>query len=88
MKQIESELQICHAEYLVGNSRVNAALLARPQGVDVRYQIVLEQEGESETCDAGTDIGAARELFLRVVWGGVSICTLFDVAEDYAGTHF
>lgn len=88
MKQTESDMQICFAEYLVGNSRVKAALLARPQGVDVRYQIVLEQEGERETCDAGTDICTARELFLRVVWGGVSICTLCDVAEDYAGTHF
>lgn len=88
MKQTESDLQICHAEYLVGNSRVRATLLAQPQGVDVQYRIVLEQEHERATCDAGNDIRAARELFLRVVWGGVSICTLFDVVEDYAGTLF
>ena len=88
MKQSESEMQICCAEYLAGYSKVKAVLLAHPLGMDVRFEIVLEQEGERAVCDAGMDLCAARELFFRVVWGGVSICTLFDVAEDYAGTIF
>lgn len=88
MTQNESVIQICYAEYFVKSTKVKAGLHARPQGIGVRYYIELEQQDVREICDLGTDIRAARELFLRVVWGGVSACTLADVVQDYAGTLF
>lgn len=83
-----SQTQICCAQYLVGNTCVHAVLHAYPDGLGVRYVIVLEQKDQTETCDVGRDAQMARELFMRVVFGGVSACTLADVAEDYLGTHF
>lgn len=88
MTQNQSDLQVCYAEYFVRNSKVTAWLLARPQGLTVRYEIVLEQEGERGICDLGTDARAARELYMRVVWGAVSLCTLADVVQDHSGTLF
>lgn len=84
----ESQTHLCCAQYTVGNTCVHAALHAHIEGLGVRYTIVLEQQDQTEECDAGDDARIARELFLRVVFGGVSACTLADVAEDYLGTHF
>lgn len=88
MEQNESDVQLCYAEYLVGGSQVKAKLIAMPEGMGMRYRLVMEQEQQSGSCDLGSELNAARELFLRVVWGGVSLCTLSDVVEDAWGTLF
>lgn len=88
MAQNESDLQICYAEYFVGNSKVRAWLWAVRAGLDIRYEIELEQAGERQRCEVGARARQARELFLRVVWGGVSLCTLADIVEDRSGTLF
>lgn len=88
MTQNQSELQVCYAEYFVGDHKVRATLQARPQGLTVRYEIVLEQDGEIGICDLGTDACSARDLYMRVVWGAVSLCTLADVVQDHSGTLF
>lgn len=84
----DSQTQMCCAQYHVGAACVHATLHALPQGLGIRYAIVLEQQDQTEECDIGCDAQIARELFLRVVFGGVSACTLADVVEDYLGTHF
>jgi len=88
MVQIESDMQLCYAEYYVGGSQVKAALVAAREGIGMRYRLVMEQEQQSRICDLGGELNAAREIFLCVVWGGVSLCTLSDVVEDCLGTLF
>jgi hypothetical protein len=88
MAEQKSEMQVCYARYFVGAHRIEAELFAQPDGMDVRYQMTLIQESERVTCDLGTCQNAAKQLFLRVVYGGVSACTLQDVVEDYMGTIF
>ncbi len=88
MMHHESDEQICSASYRAGTVEVTASLLARAEGMTLRYWIVLEQAGDGQTCDLGTDIMSARKLFFDVVFGGVTACTLQDVIEDRMGTLF
>lgn len=88
MARSESDTQICYAEYFAGHVRIKAWLLAKSEGLKLWHKIILEQEDEQACCDLDMDTRAARELFLRLVWGGVSACTLADIVEDYSGTHF
>ncbi|MBQ7379385.1 MAG: hypothetical protein IJW70_06845 [Clostridia bacterium] len=88
MTQNESEIQICCAQYNAAGIMIRARLLAQPEGIGAQYVIALEQEGELTVCHIGSSMQAAREIFLRVVFGGVTACTLTDVVEDYMGTIF
>ena len=74
--------QICCASYRVGNETVKARLLETQAGLQKQYSIALQQEDECKTCEVGEDLVRARALFLQVVFGGVTVCTLQDVVED------
>ena len=82
MQSIKEE-QICCATYKVGDIEVRASLLAAQQGVKHQYSILLEHEGERALCEIGTQVQLAKRMFFNVVFGGVTACTLADVAEDY-----
>lgn len=88
MTEQKTDMQVCYARYYAGAHRIEAELLAQPDGMGVRYHLSLFEESERVTCDLGTHEDAAKQLFLRVVYGGVSPCTLHDVVEDYMGTLF
>ena len=82
MTQQNSDGQMCCASYRVGNVTVKARLLETHAGLQKQYSIVLQQEDECKTCEVGSNFVHARALFLRVVFGGVTVCTLQDVVED------
>lgn len=88
MTKHQAPEQICMAQYSAGRIKVKAFLLALRTGVQNRYEIVLEQPDERVSCEVGTDLLQARSLFLDVVFGGVTACTLPDVIEDRMGTLF
>ncbi len=88
MTQNESQMQICCAQYDAAGIKVWAKLLAQPEGVGVRYAIALEQNQEVTVCPICDDVRIAKEIYLRVVFGAVTACTLADVVEDYMGTIF
>ena len=88
MTQNESQMQVCCAQYDAAGIKVRATLLAQPEGIGVQYAIALEQEGERTVCPVCDDVRIAREIYLRVVFGAVTACTLADVVEDYMGTIF
>lgn len=88
MGQYESERQICCAEYYVRNIKIKATLLSRSMGIGEQYCILLEQEEQQIVCEIGDNLASARGLFFQIVSGGVTLCTLNDVAEDQMGTIF
>lgn len=88
MANQESDGQMCCASYYVGDVRVEARLLAKSAGLQQQYSIELVQSDERTLCEVGCDLMHARTLFLDVVFGGVTVCTLQDVIEDRTGTLF
>ena len=77
-----SDTQMCCASYHVGEMVVKARLLEHRAGLQTHYSIELWQDDECAECDLGCDFMRARGLFLDVVFGGVTVCTLHDVIED------
>ncbi len=88
MTQEDWQTELCSAQYHVGNIRIDARLVAQPVGMGERYAITMAQEGESACFDLGENRDAARSIFLRVVYGGVTLCTLEEIIEDAWGTLF
>lgn len=88
MTHHESKQQICAAFYHVGSTQVKAQLFCESEGIAQRYRILLEHGEERQSCDLGTDLLQARGLFMEIVFGGVTVCTLSDVIEDRMGTLF
>ena len=88
MIQQQIDGQICCASYHVGDIKIQARLLERHAGVQKHYSIELCQADERTVCELGSDFLRARGIFLDVVFGGVTACTLQDVVEDRMGTLF
>lgn len=49
------------------------------------YAINISAAGESQTCSFGTDKRAAVEMFVLIVEGTVTPCSLKYIAEDFRG---
>ena len=81
----ESDGQMCCASYHVGQIVVKARLLEHCAGLQKHYSIEIVQNEERAVCELGCDFMRARGLFLDVVFGGVTVCTLHDVIEDRLG---
>ena len=88
MMQQKSDAQMCSASYHVGDIKIEARLLERCVGLQKQYMIELCQADECTVQALGSDFAQARGLFLDVVFGGVTACTLQDVIEDRMGTLF